>query len=233
MTAPLTQMEEEAAVVVEHRRCSFCPTIQDTAPRVALDRAPWMNLQCGHQVHTNCFIEYLYFSTRTLLRFECPICHANALENTMIAWLVENDTLHFTRPNTLNDLWDGNEEFRNDIRDLHKIQREEAKSISIHTNEVNQLKREWKEITYTSIQFLKEQKRIFKRRLFTLAGRRKAMRGINRMFAERRRLLNKYPNISWSSFQGIRAIRGAPKLKVFSRILSWKFMPYNLFRVRV
>jgi hypothetical protein len=226
-------MEEEPPVLIEHRRCSLCPTLQDTAPRVALERAPWMNLQCGHQVHTNCFIEYIYFSTRNLLRFECPICHAHALENTMVEWMVQNDNLHFARPNTLDDLWNGNEEFRNDIRNLHKIQREESKYIQIHKNEVNQLKREWKEITYTSVQFLKDQKRIFKRSLYGLVGRRKGLRGINRMIAERRRLLNKYPNVSWSSFQGIRAVRGAPKLKIFSRTLGWKFMPYNLFRVRV
>ena len=192
-----------------------------------------MNLQCGHQLHTNCFIEYLYMGHGHLLRFECPVCHVHALENTMVEWLQENDTIHFAQPETVERLWNENNGFREDIRNLHKLQRGESSAIRTHKKELAQLMREWKETTYTSFQFLKEQKRIFKRRLFSLGGRKRAIRGANKILAERRKILNKYPSLSWISFRNVRAIAGAPKLTQYQRTLLWKLMPYGLFRIRV
>jgi len=219
---------EEERVNMENRRCSLC--IEEafhlfTPP----EKAAFMNLRCGHQIHTNCFLIHVYTRFQNVLTFDCPICEILPLDTPLVEWLFLNRRpVHTTH--TDQDLWNTNEEFRNDIRALSKIQKESSKYLIEYKKETTTLKRDWKNTMYTTLEFVKDQRRIFKRRLFGLGVRKKAISSIRRITQERNRMLNKYPSLTWQSFRNLRNIPGAPKLKHYPRSLLWRYLPYNLFR---
>lgn len=219
-------MEEEVAV----HRCHLCPIIQDDAPREPYERIPWMNLQCGHRIHTNCFLEKMYSEEISPIRFSCPICQEHALTNHMVVWLQTNAENNFHSPQSLQKFWEDSSEFREDIKNLSKIQRANSASIREHMKECTNIKREWNETIYASVEFIRLQRKEFTKRLQNLPSRTKAIRAINKIITTRRQLVAKYASFNWYDFSRIHRITGAPKLKKYPRFGRWLFSAQRLFR---
>jgi len=215
---------------LDNNRCHICPLTEDNAPRTPVEITPWMNLQCGHRIHTNCFLEKLYNDDISPIRFSCPICQEHALTNHMITWLQANDFQNATRAETL---WKENAEFRQDIQNLSKLQRQKSAIIHQHKRECRNIKREWNETIHPSLEFIRLKRKEFRKRLQSLPSRTNAIRAINAIIATRGNIVRKYPTFNWYDFLQLRRIPGVPKLKKYPRHGRWLlFSAENLFRGR-
>ena len=218
---------------IQTHRCHLCPLTPDTAPRVLLERAPWMELCCGHRIHTNCFLEKAYNDNIPLLRFACPICQEHALANDMINWIRDHDVNGFHTPLQLQTLWDKDEDFRKDIKDMSKFQRNNSLIIKTHRGELAELRRQWKAAIYSSTEFIRLQKLEFIKRLKNLQSRKKAIQATNKIISKRRNLIAKYPSFTWYHFSMFHTIIGAPKMKKYSHYHDSILSPPRIFRVRI
>jgi hypothetical protein len=225
------EAEAQQQEQINPHRCHICPLTQDMAPRIPLENSPWMYLQCGHRIHTNCFLEKSYNDDLSTIRFSCPACQEHALTNHMVEWIEAND-IHFYRPLRLETLWNENAELREDIKNLSKLQRKHSLVIRNHKLESAQLKNEWKRAIHSSLEYIRLQKKEFKNRLVNLPYRKKAIRAINEITHLRASLIAKYPNLSWHNLSQISRIPGAPNLKTYPRVGRWIFSGNRLFHIR-
>jgi hypothetical protein len=225
-------VEAQQQEQINPNRCHICPLTQDTAPRIPAENIPWMYLQCGHRIHTNCFLEKSYNDNISTLRFSCPICQEHALTNHMIQWIEaqENNNL---RTVTIQNLWNDNKEFREDICSLSKVQRANSTLITNHMKECNELKKQWARDIHTSLEFIRMKRKEYIQRLKSLPSRKKAIQGINAIIRLRHRLINKYPTLTWYHFSILSRIPGAPKLKRYGRWgAKWIFSGKRIFYLR-
>jgi hypothetical protein len=225
-------VEAQQQEQINPNRCHICPLTQDTAPRTPAENIPWMYLQCGHRIHTNCFLERSNDHAMSLIRFSCPVCQEHALTNNMIQWIEAQEQYNFTRANTLQTLWNENHEFREDIKNLSKIQRTHSSVISNHNKECIELRKQWNRDIHTSMEFIRMKTKEYYTSLKGLPFRKKALYGINIILRMRNNLIRKYPSLNWYHYSIISRISGAPKLKRYSRMSAWLISGPRLFNLR-
>jgi hypothetical protein len=132
----------------------------------------------------------------------------------------------------LAELWNTNEVFREDIRELRRVQRIRDSSRKVYSSESAVIKREWKELSKPSIDYLKTVKRNCIKKVMALKTRMPARTAQIKFANKKREVLNTYAADSWNLQYISDDCPGAPK---FPRggMYGYYTRPQYLFRVRV
>ena len=220
------------------QRCALCPHPADT--RVIcpyegdLETAPWVALRCLHRFHTHCYM--VYNCSREddgLLRQSCPTCRQTVLDPASIQTLTAVRTNAGYEGNErmrMHDLWNNDEAFRENVKELHKLQRKANGAGARHRKEVAVLLREWRQMITPTVAYLKTQKQTFTMRMMECENRREAMLASGKYQKKRREMMQTYDTGYWG-LGLLSDIPGAPKLQSYGR--HYRRSARYVFRVRV
>ena len=225
-----------------NHRCGLCPHPVDThivnAYADNLHEAPWMNLRCAHRFHTHCFLQQRLFRGRDTydgIYTTCPTCRMRILPEATVTELAQNDpdmAHDRTVRQRLAELWNTHEVFRADIRELRRVQRVRDSSHRAYSSEASAIRREWKELSKPSIDYLKTVKRNCIKKVMALKTRMPAQMAQNKFRIKKREVLNTYNADSWNLQYISDDCPGAPK---FPRggMYGYYARPQYMFRMRL
>lgn len=204
--------------------CPFCPEIVNI---VDLDgnECPkpqtfgMMELRCGHQVHTQCFVNMLVRIDLTPLTSQCAICDASVLEPEALTFF---RGLNGENQNgSAVHLWETNPEFRAELKALCK---ERVSCIKLSKDiyaSMLQYQREFKEDVRISVKTIMMYKKEYQKKMNAIKSRRSMIYYHNRYTTRLNDFCKKY-NVWSSRIRALRRIHGGPRLPVNMQI-PWKF----------
>lgn len=188
--------------------------------------APFVGLRCGHRFHTHCFCIRFYEGGN---QSRCPQCHEYILEDTLrhgLRRIEEPDAYERNSRERIIDLWNKEEVFREDVKELKTLERAYKRENVNFTKGVTGLRREWRELTLPTKTFLSLKKKEFQKRFSKLENRLSTIRAYGRMQRKKRQIADTY-NISSYNLHALGDIPKAPKFQrfySFRRICSrWAF----------
>jgi hypothetical protein len=142
----------------------------------------------------------------------------------------EPDTYERNSRERIIDLWNKEEVFREDVKELKVLERAYKKENANFTKGIATLRREWREIILPSQTFLSLKKKEFQKRFSKLQFRMSTMRAFGLMQRKKRQITETY-NINSYSLHALEAIPKAPKFQRFYgfRRISGRYT----FRIRI
>jgi len=186
-------------------RCTLCPhpaETRDVYPYEGdLAEAPWTELRCHHRFHTHCFV--LNIATREErdhTTMSCPACMQSVLPEETTREIMLRRTGHGYEDNErqrAHNLWNTNEAFREDLLQLKKFSNEARKFKVKYSKEASVLRREWKQLSSPSVEYLKSLKDKFVKKSRELDFRTEAMQAYNRFNKKNREIRHTYDTGYW------------------------------------
>ena len=176
-----------------------------------IETAPRMQFRCGHSIHTHCILYKLYTDDISSMRFSCPTCSERVIHEEGYQWLRNFRRHRDGVPPNLENLWKTNEVFREDVKDLYKIQKEYRSVDNEYSKSLTVLKKEWRNTTdpYRNILKFEKQKITSKFKELPLRSKRNYLSG--KMSLARDRICNTY-DVGRYELHAISQIPGAPKI---------------------
>jgi len=205
----------------EDHRCHLCIHPADERANLIrytgeLATAPFVVFRCGHRFHTHCFCIRFYEGGN---QSRCPQCQEYILEDNIrhgLRRIEEPDTYERNSRERIIDLWNKEEVFREDVKELKVLERAYKKENASFTKGTTALRREWREVTLSTKTFLSIQKKEFQKRFSKLENRTSMIRAYGRMQRKKRQITETY-NINSYALYALEAIPKAPKFERFYR----------------
>lgn len=201
--------------MAEDNRCAFCPHMADVTPPPPppenMATAPRMEFRCGHSIHTHCILYKLHTQDIAAMRFSCPTCDERVIHEEGYEWLRNLRRHRDGLPPNLETLWKTNEVFREDVKNLYKIQREYKSVDTEYSKSLTVLKKEWRNTTEPYRNILKSEKEKIINKFKELPMRSKRNYLCGKMSLARDRICNTY-DIGRYDLYSLSRIPGAPKL---------------------
>jgi hypothetical protein len=192
----------------------------------------FMELRCGHRLHTQCYLNGLAHLHVTPLRSKCGICETSILEQSAIDYFRDTD------PNPDGDvsvirLWETNPEFRNGLKELRK---ERSKCVTMSRGIYSQMKvfkDEFVDLTQVSVNTIRMYKKEFQKKMNGIANRRSVVY-YNSLYSRKLKEFCKKYKIWSSSLRQLRTMNGGPRMPRCMGI-PWKyrFPVGRMLRVRI
>lgn len=219
----------------ENHLCSLCIHPTDERANLLsytgdLTTAPFVGLRCGHRFHTHCFCIQFYGGGN---QSRCPQCNEYILEDNLrdgLRRIDEPDAYERNSRARIIELWNKEEVFREDLKELKALERAYKKETANFGKGVMGLRREWRELTLPTKTFLTLKKKEFQKRFSKLEHRTSTIRAYGRMQRKRRKITDTY-NISSYNLHILEDIPKAPKFQRFygMRRISSRYT----FRIRI
>ena len=144
-------------------RCSMCPDEINLQERPNIQTEPLASLACGHQVHTSCLLHGVYWLNG--MNTACNLCNTRVIEGPFADFYADRDNERnraATIDRRVRNLWQENEEFRKDVKNIKKMASMRNGAFNrLYTN-IKVIKRTFHENIKSSIEFIKDQQRVFK-----------------------------------------------------------------------
>lgn len=222
----------------EDHRCPLCIHPTDERANVLtyredLSTAPFIALRCGHRFHTHCFCIRFYYANEGGNYSRCPQCNEYILEDTLrqgLRRIEDPDAYQRNSRERIIDLWNKEEVFREDLKELKALERAYKKENANFGKGVIALRREWRELTLPTKTFLSLTKNEFQKRFRKLEHRLSTIRAFGRMQRKKREITDTY-NIS---FYNLHVLEDIPKAPRFQRFYSFRRISSRYtFRIRI
>jgi hypothetical protein len=217
-------------------RCSLCPE-ENGPPQPNVEDPAFSDLRCGHQVHTHCLITFILsmrLRRNAAHTGTCAICEIPLLDGDTIGYyenMYENDERP-QRRKTVKELWDTNPEFKKDIKAYKKAMTEFNVSYRAFNKEAKVIRTRFLQNVDTSVQLIRDQKRVSVQEFKRIATRRVFMSKSNKLTRLKNQLRAIYGMSLWDIADGLKEIEGAPKIRR-AFYYSWKVRPDSFFRIRI
>jgi hypothetical protein len=130
----------------------------------------------------------------------------------------------------MHNLWNNDEAFRENVKELYTLQRKANGAGARHRKEVAGLLREWRQMITPTVAYLKTQKQTFTKRMMECENRREAMLASGKYQKKRREMMQTYDTGYWG-LGLLSDIPDAPKLQTYGR--HYRRSARYVFRVRV
>lgn len=221
-----------ATVEETPERCSHCPHPTDRFQGPPLPPNPPLTMfSCGHAVHTQCILIHMYNSNRNILRMSCLTCNEPFISPEVQNHLQTfRDTAGDHIRNDVKRLWENNEVFREEVREVAKLDKDVKKKRMVVKKEVELLIKGWKDNTIMYKTILKNMRETYIRRFREIKGKREAGLAIGKARRAKRLICDTY-DIGFYELEGLNRIRGAPKIGSTSRRWRRQYMNTgSLFR---
>lgn len=179
----------------------------------------FMELRCGHRVHTQCYVNRLAQNDITSLRTRCGICDTTILEQSAIDYF--RGTMHNARDVSVVKLWETNPTFRTELNELRK-KRSKCVAFSKEVySELKVYKEEFTRLTSISVETLRMYKKDFMKKMNAVKNRRAMVYQIS-SYSRKLREFCKRHKIWAGSLRQLRTVNGGPRIPVSMQI-PWKF----------
>lgn len=220
----------------QEHRCSLCPEEQGP-PQPNLAEAAHADLRCGHQVHTHCLLNFV-LSLR--LRRDgahiatCPTCDVPLLDTETVEYYenLYEDNRRPERRKTVKELWETNAEFKSDIKKYKKMMTEYNKAYRVFNKDARVVLAKFRENVDTSVQLIKDQKRVSKQEFNRIPSKRSFMAKSAALTRLKNQIRASYTISFWDIADGLKEIDGAPNISRNS-YFSWRFRTTSFFRIRI
>ena len=164
----------------------------------------------------------------------CAICEIPLLDGDTIQYyenLYENDGRP-ERRKTVKELWETNAEFKKDIKAYKKAMTEFNVSYRAFNKEAKVIRTRFLQNIDTSVQLIRDQKRVSTQEFKRIVSRRIFMSKSNRLTRLKNQLRAIYGMSLWDIADALKEIEGAPKIRR-GFYYSWKIRPNSFFRIRI
>lgn len=219
----------------EDNRCLLCIHPTDERANLLpytgdLATAPFVGLRCGHRFHTHCYCIRFYEGGNQL---RCPQCHEYILEDNLrqgLRRIEEPDAYERNSRERIIYLWNNEEVFREDLKELKALERAYKKENAKFSGGISALRREWRELTLPTKTFLSLKKKEFIKRFSKLEFRTSTMRAFGRMQRKKLQITATYNINSYN----LHTLEDIPKAPRFQRFYSFRSRRGRyIFRVRI
>jgi len=129
-------------------------------------------------------------------------------------------------------LWETNEVFREELKELSKQGRAVGPLYAAYKKELAALRAEWKTTISPLESVLRNHKESFMKRAIAISSRKKYILANGRYKNKLFRFAQTYEISHWALFRRI-GIKGLPRFREVGRWRSWRESPRYLFRVRL
>jgi hypothetical protein len=144
-------------------------------------------------------------------RFSCPTCDQRVIHDEGYQWMRDFRRHRDGVEPVVGNLWKTNEPFREDIKNLYKIQREFTSVNKEHGKSLNELKKEWKKLIEPYKAILKSEKEKIINKFKELPLRSKLKSLIGKMTLASAKICETYDIGRYNLFS-VAQIPGAPKI---------------------
>jgi len=241
-TQDMAEAQEQEAQQEEHQgqdqdhHCSLCPE-EHGPPQPNLDEPAFSDLRCGHQVHTHCLITFVLsmrLRRNAAHTATCAICEIPLVDGETIQYYenLYNDNERPQRRKTVKELWETNPEFKKDIKAYKKAMTEFNSSYRVFNKEARVIRTRFLENIDTSLQLIRDQKRVSTQEFKRIPSKRIFMSKTARLSRLKNQLRAIYGISLWDIADGLREIEGAPKIRR-NFFYAWKLRPASFFRIRI
>ena len=211
-------------------QCPLCPNADRIHPEPPVfpegTPPPMATLLCGHQVHTHCLINEF---VNNYARARCGECDARVVEERVQVFFDNGDG----RPrNTVANLWNNSEEFRNDIRELKKRQLKYSKIKREFNSAAKTVKDRFLENIRTSIEVIRDQKQVAKADYRRIPCKRAFNTLGNSFIRKCNQIRGAYGIGAWELSRQLADIPGAPKFSQ-THYYRWRLTPAYFFRISI
>lgn len=164
----------------------------------------------------------------------CAICDIPLVDAETIAYYegMYDDTERPQRRKTVKELWDTNAEFKKDIKAYKKAMTEFNVSYRAFNKEAKVIRTRFLQNVDTSVQFIRDQKRVSTQEFKRIPSKRVFMAKSNKLTRLKNQLRAIYGISLWDIADGLKEIEGAPKIRR-TFYYSWKVRPNSFFRIRI
>ena len=200
--------------------CILCPRGDDRARYPPRTNHGYMELRCGHKVHSQCYLNLMMrYDIHTVASTRCYICDETVMEPQAITFF--RDAEEDTRNASVVDLWTNNADFRADLKALIKERGFCIRLGNVYGKEVKQIISEFKEVVNIPVQTVKLYRKTYTARITAIPSRRKMIYYNSKYVKHLNNFCRKYK--TWASrFRPLRGMAGVPRLPV-SMNLPWKY----------
>jgi hypothetical protein len=210
---------------MEPWRCSLCDLQTDAIryPQTPLtDNMPKIQLRCGHEYHTHCYM-YKIMNTEDLpVHDRCPDidCGEYLLPDNVREFYRDDTEVRRADTNVVT-LWNENEVFRNELKEIMKLRKKFKSEIAGFRPLYRTIHTEFKEKILAYRESIKYEKREFRQRLMNLSERRRAVFAMSRYKRKLNDFVRKY-QIWTTNLRALHGIRGAPRIPLRSNFgITW------------
>ncbi len=240
-TAPQAQPQaQEPTTADPGERCRLCPHPADVNNRIAsfphlpLTQSPWVQMPCGHRLHTVCYaLNMMRHGSENPRSYACDVCGEQLFNPEQMAWWLQDQRARWREPPVdLTKLWTEREDFREDLRSFKEAQKGFAVLEAQANSELTEIKKQFLNAVRLPIEQIKDQQRRFKKEATALESRRKVKASFGKLLAKQRRIEETY-DVTFRDLEGLKRHKGVPKFRLFSRWRRWRSgLPY-MFRVTI
>jgi hypothetical protein len=233
------QHQEEQAQGQEEQaqhRCSLCPE-ENGPPQPNMTDPAFSDLRCGHQVHTHCLITFILsmrLRRNAAHTGTCAICDIPLVDGETIQYyedLYEGNEQP-QRRRTVKELWETSDEFRKDIKAYKKAMTESNVSYRAFNKEAKTIRTRFLQNIDTSIQLIRDQKRVSTQEFKRIQSRRIFMAKSTKLNRLKNQIRAIYGISLWDIADSLKEIEGAPKIRRLF-YYSWKIRADSFFRIRI
>jgi hypothetical protein len=216
----LSLYNEVCARVGIPQECILCPTAEQLTRYPPRTHNGYMELRCGHRVHTQCYLNVMMrHDIHSVMDTRCYICEQSVMEPQAITFF--QDLEQDNRMASVVDLWTNNPEFREDLKVIIKERAACIKRSIAYGKEAKELIKEYKEVVNIPLQTLKLYRKTYTTRLSSIPSRRKMIYHNSKYIKRLNEFCRKYK--TWTSrFRALRGMAGVPRLPA-SLNIPWKY----------
>jgi hypothetical protein len=199
--------------------CSLCPSEEDAARYPPRTHHGYMELRCGHKVHTQCYLNMMMrYDIHAVVSTRCYICDQTAMEPQAITFFRDAED---NRRASVVDLWTNNADFREELKALIKERSACIKRSIVYGKELKEVIREFKEVVNIPLQTVNLYRQTYTSRISSIPSRRKMIYHNSKYIKRLNEFCRKYK--TWTSrFRPLRGMAGVPRLPV-SMNIPWKY----------
>ena len=200
--------------------CSLCPSEEDAARYPPRTHHGYMELRCGHKVHTQCYLNMMMrYDIHAVVSTRCYICDQTAMEPQAITFF--RDAEEEGRRASVVDLWTNNADFREEFKSLVKERAACIKRSIVYGKELKEVIREFKEVVNIPLQTVNLYRKTYTSRIAAIPSRRKMIYHNSKYIKKLNEFCRKYK--TWTSrFRPLRGMAGVPRLPI-SMNIPWKY----------
>jgi hypothetical protein len=200
--------------------CILCPRDEEVARYPPKTHHGYMELPCGHKVHTQCYLNMMMrYDIHTVASTRCYICDDTVMESQAITFFrnIEEDD----RRASVVDLWTTNPDFRKDLKALIKERAACIKLSNVYGKEARDIINEFKQVVNIPVQTVRLYRQTYTARIAAITSRRRMIYYNNKYIKNLNDFCRKYK--TWTSrFRPLRGMEGVPRLPT-SMNLPWKY----------
>jgi len=216
----LALFNEASAQIGVPPECILCPRREESARYPARTNHGYMELRCGHKVHSQCYLNMMMrYDIHAVVSTRCYICDETVMEPQAITFF--RDAEEDTRNASVVDLWTNNADFRRDLKALIKERSACVKLANVYGKEASQVIKEFKEVVNIPVQTVRLYRKTYTARIAAISSRRKMIYHNSKYIKHLNEFCRKYK--TWTSrFRPLRGMAGVPRLPM-SMNLPWKY----------